>query len=419
MVVHAYYEKDARVRRYAEALVQAGHQVEVIALRNPGTKSRELLEGVQVLRVPLSRRRGGLGWYLLEYLLLFVMAGWSLAWRHLRRRYAVIHVHNMPDFLVLCALVPKLCGAKVILDVHDLMPEVFASKTGRSLQSRLIGVLKVQERLALRFADFVIFATEIFRDIAIARGSARRKRSAAVLNAADLRLFDRQRLPWTGPLEPGVFRVLYLGTISERHGVDLAVRAVARLRDAIPGLRFDIHPRFADGEGKPLQDLRALVQRKHLTDIVHFLDPVPLEKVPELMARANVGMFTPRVDVHIDIALSLKVPEYTAMQLPIVTTRTRIMACYFDESMAGFFDDGDVAGCARAIQQIHDDPEAARAMTERADRFLAEHSWDQERNRYFDLLSDLVPGTGPIRVPESIELPAGQGSSSMELAAYR
>jgi glycosyltransferase involved in cell wall biosynthesis len=177
------------------------------------------------------------------------------------------------------------------------------------------------------------------------------------------------------------------------------VRAVGRLAGVIPGLKFVIYPRFADGEGKPLADVKRIVAEEGLESIVEFRPPVPLEQVPAEMARANVGVFTPHLDVHIDIALSLKVPEYVAMSLPIVTTRTRIMDCYFTEDQVGYFDDGDVAGCAAAIRRIHDDPGAARAMAARADRFLEEHSWSLERARYFALLQGLLPGEKPITLP--------------------
>jgi len=41
------------------------------------------------------------------------------------RGYRLIHVHNMPDVLLFSALVPRLLGAKILLDLHDPTPEVF------------------------------------------------------------------------------------------------------------------------------------------------------------------------------------------------------------------------------------------------------------------------------------------------------
>ena len=50
--------------------------------------------------------------------------------RHVKARYQLIHVHSVPDFLVFAAWFPKLTGAKIILDIHDLLPELYAGKYG-------------------------------------------------------------------------------------------------------------------------------------------------------------------------------------------------------------------------------------------------------------------------------------------------
>jgi len=395
MVVHAYYEKDARVRRYAESLAALGHDVEVIALRDPGTEKVELLDGVTVRRVPLARKRGGLPRYLWEYLCFFVLATLWLCRGCMRGRYDLVHVHNMPDFLVFTALVPKLLGAFVVLDVHDLMPEVYASKFGVDLAHPGIIPLRVQEVAAHLFADRVIFATEFFRSLAIERGTVAPESSFSVVNAAELRIFDAERYPWVGP-GTGEFHLLYLGTVSDRHGVDQIVRALPLLRDQIPGLLFVLYPRFAEGEGKPLEALEALARELGVRDLLEIRSPVPLGQVPVVMSRSSVGLFTPHLDVHIDIALSLKVPEYVAMGLPIVTTRTTIMTSLFDENEVLMFEDDDTQELASCILRLHREPELGRELALRATRFQAEHSWPAEFERYVTELEALI-GEGRLR----------------------
>jgi hypothetical protein len=191
MVVHAYYEGDARVRRYAESLATAGHRVCVLALRDRGKPVHEDLRGVAVHRLPLSRRRGGTLRYLFEYVWFTLLCGWTLMWR--ARRYDVVHAHNMPDFLVFAALWPRLFGRVVLLDVHDLMPEVYCSKFKTSVRHPGIWPIRLQEWISHRFASACCFATERFRQGALARGTVRADRSIAVMNAADTTLFDRQR----------------------------------------------------------------------------------------------------------------------------------------------------------------------------------------------------------------------------------
>lgn len=394
MVVHAYYEGDARVRRYAESLVAEGHRVDVLALRAPGKPVSDSLAGVQVDRLPITRRRGGTLRYLFEYLAFTLLAGFTLTWR--AKRYHVVHVHNMPDFLVFAALVPRLLGCAVVLDVHDLMPEVHASKFRTGMRHPGVWLLRMQEWLAHRFASAVVFATERFREVAVARRTVALEHSIAVMNAADTRVFDRRRHPWTGPSQPGAFHILYLGTVSHRHGVDQCVSVLPLLREQIPGVRLVVHSKLDAGEGEPMAELQRLAVQLGVQDLVDLLPPVPLHEVPAVMSRASVGVFTPHLDVHIDMALSLKVPEFVAMGVPVVAVRTSIMESLFEPGEVLLFEDGDLRAFADCLLRVYRDPGAARAMTVRADRFTAAHGWEAEFARYRALLQrltgrDLVP----------------------------
>jgi glycosyltransferase involved in cell wall biosynthesis len=388
MVVHAYYEGDARVRRYAESLAALGHRVDVLALRAKDKPAREDLRGVAVHRLPLSRRRGGTLRYLFEYVAFTLLCGFVLLRR--ARRYDVVHVHNMPDFLVFAALAPRLCRRKVVLDVHDLMPEVYCSKFKASVRHPGIWPIRWQEWLSHRFANACVFATERFRRGAIERGTVREGDSIAVMNAADTTLFDRQRHPWRGPEREGEFVMLYLGTVSDRHGVDQCVRVLPHVRDRIPGVRLKIHAKLSEAEGKPMAALQQLARDLGVADRVEIGPPVPLQEVPALMSRASVGVFTPHLDVHIDMALSLKVPEFVAMDVPVVAVRTSIMTSLFREDEVLMFADGDLPAFADCLARLHAEPGLREAMTVRARRFTREHAWENEFAGYRRLLERLT-----------------------------
>jgi glycosyltransferase involved in cell wall biosynthesis len=388
MVVHGYYEGDARVRRYAETLVAHGHQVDVLALRAKDKPKREELRGVQLHRQPLSRRRGGLLRYLFEYLWFTMLCGFVLTWRW--RRYDVVHVHNMPDFLVFAAIWPRLLGRKVVLDVHDLMPEVYCSKFKTSIKHPGVWPVRLQEWVSHRFASACVFATERFRQGAIARSTVREDRSIACMNAADTTLFDRHAYPWTGPEKPGDFVMLYLGTVSHRHGVDQCVRVLPLVRDKIPGIKLLIHCKLSEGEGQPLQELKDIAKELGVEDLLEIGPPLPLQEVPRAMSRASVGVFTPHMDVHIDMALSLKVPEFIAMDVPVVAVRTSIMESLVTDDEVLMFADGDYQAFADYLVKLHQDPEFGRQLSKRARRFTQDHAWESEFDGYVQLLSRLT-----------------------------
>jgi len=127
MLSYSKYESDNRVRRYAEALAQRGDHVDVLALGG-GTVplGTEAISGVTVHRIQRRDRNERHKWtYAWRLIRFFSCSSVLLALRHHRIRYDVIHIHNPPDFLAFAGLYPKWTGAKLILDIHDMVPELF------------------------------------------------------------------------------------------------------------------------------------------------------------------------------------------------------------------------------------------------------------------------------------------------------
>src|SRR4051812_39762849 len=108
MVVHGSYPPaEPRVTREAAAAVERGYEVDVVAMRRVGEPKQEVVDGVRVIRLPLTHRRGGsFGAVLLEYAAFTILATAAVARLSARRRYAAVHVHNPPDFLIVASLIP-------------------------------------------------------------------------------------------------------------------------------------------------------------------------------------------------------------------------------------------------------------------------------------------------------------------------
>lgn len=69
MVVYSHYSRDARVRRYAEALARRGFKVDVICLKESYIPKER---GISLIKYPIPRKRFGRFWYILEYILFFI-----------------------------------------------------------------------------------------------------------------------------------------------------------------------------------------------------------------------------------------------------------------------------------------------------------------------------------------------------------
>ena len=132
LVVQSVYDSDPRVRRKAEALVAAGYSVDVLALRPSNGKKSYSLNGVNVQTLSLGKERGSLARYAFEYATFFLWVFAKLPLQMVRRRYGVIDVNSLPDFLIFSPLLAKCMGAKLILDLHEITPEFYVSKYGMS-----------------------------------------------------------------------------------------------------------------------------------------------------------------------------------------------------------------------------------------------------------------------------------------------
>jgi glycosyltransferase involved in cell wall biosynthesis len=385
MIVHNYYPlKETRVEREARALIDHGYEVDVICLQSEGEPSVETRDGVNVYRLSVRRQKNrGPGLQLLEYLAFFVLAFAKVTALHRRRRYRVVQLHNLPDFLVFAALVPKLTGARLILDIHDLMPEFYAARFNSDLTSWPVRLVHWQERISCRFADHVITVTELWRETLIKRGLPPAKVSV-VMNVADDRIFHQARGVDPPVRDDDCFRLIYHGTLTQRYGIDLAIRAVHRVRQEIP-VHMTIH-----GRGTYLEALVKLTDELDLRERVHFsTEPVPTCELPLLIMKADLGVVPYRRDVFTDGILPTKLMEYVALGIPVIAARTPAIAAYFDETMVQFFTPGDPEDLARCILTLYADRKRLAQLAQGAGEFNRRYNWAKVGAEYAALVERL------------------------------
>lgn len=389
MVVHQYYYRDGRVQRYAESLASRGIEVDVLCPRDPNEPPAQRHPLIQVHPIRLSRGYQKRSNYLVEYAAALVMFTLKLTGRHLRRRYDVIHVHNMPDFLVFAALVPKAMGAKIVVDVHDVMPEFYMSKFGAGPSNPLVRFMKVQEQVSARLADRVITANDTFAERLSERGIPAGK-ITVINNFANTSLFDRSKYPAHQPGSTGELRLIYPGTIAPRYGLDIAVRALPKLISVIPEVKLVIIGSLVDHS----RDLQALADRLGVADHLDLRGAIPNDEVPGELARADVGIYPALPDAHMNIATPTKVLEYAAMGLPVVTARLPVVERLLPPEAALWFEPGDAEALARQVIELYKDQDLRHRLVAAADAAItARHSWAEEADRYLGLLMAMVPTT--------------------------
>ena len=218
MIAFTDYPGDTRVRREAEALVAAGSTVDIICPWTPSIGDRESLDGVRMHPTGRLEQKGGelsAAAYIVRDVGFVVRAMIAARRLHRRNRYDVVQVHTMPDYLVAAATFPKLMGAKVLLDVHDLVPELYAAKFGVDEKSPTIRFMAFVERLCVRFADHALAVHKPHLDALVRHGNPEEK-FTIVMNVPDPRFFAR-RSAAPAPSDPVADGSDKAGDLPRRH----------------------------------------------------------------------------------------------------------------------------------------------------------------------------------------------------------
>ena len=385
MVAYTHYHQDARPRRAAEALVERGDQVDFLALEQDGLPREELVGGVRLYNLQTRKYRGGgkLN-YIKSYLDFFCRC---LVWitRHqLTRRYDVIYLHTMPDFIVFTSTIARVLGATLVLDGYDMMPELFSSKFGLSSDHALIRFLKLQERLSCRFADHVVCVHEPHRELLENRGAVADARVSVLMNLPDPSVFgaDKKHLASTNLTAP---RLVYHGTVARRLGLDLALRAFARVRETYPEARFDIY-----GAGDASEDVRAVVAELGLADCVGFEGRAfKLDDVPKLLEGATLGVVPNRRDSATEMMLPVKLLEYLYMGIPVIAPKLEAIEYYFPVESVSYYEPEDVESCARAMLSALGDTAVRKEQASQAEGFYQRFSWGTMKQRLYEVVDAL------------------------------
>ncbi len=385
MVSYSFYETDNRVLRYASTLAKRGDHVDVFALRRLGKPAEEVMEGVHVHRlqgrVLNEKSQLSYAWRISQFL---VRAAIQVSRFDLKERYDILHIHSVPDFMVLTGLVPKLRGTPVVLDIHDILPEFYASKFDSGKQSRLFKALVGVERISCRFASHVIIANDIWRDRLLSRSLSPDKCSV-VLNSPDRSIFTRSG---NGHPKNGKFLMLYPGSLNWHQGIDIAIRAFAKISKMAPQAEFHI---YGDGPSKP--DLLKLVQELGVERQVKMPSARPLREIAQIMETANLGIVPKRKDNFGNEAFSTKILEFMAMGVPVVVADTMIDKFYFDDSTVKFFRSGETDDLARCMIEMIENPAERQQQVQNANRFVETVDWNAKQHEYLELIDRLSVGS--------------------------
>jgi glycosyltransferase involved in cell wall biosynthesis len=384
MIAYTDYLGDARIKREAGTLTRTSNfEIRVLCLQEGREKRSYLEDGVRVDELSIRKYAGNnpIG-YVFSYLYFLVLSFLACTKHFLSRRVDIVHVHNMPNLLVFSALIPKLFGKRVILDMHDCMPEMFSIKF-KKWNSLFFKLLRWEEVISCGFADKVICVNHVQRDVLVKRGINPGKLFVS-MNVPDHRVFKRLQPSLRGERPDGRFNMVYHGTIARRLGVDLPIRAVAELRDTAPGMEFHFW-----GSGEFLRECQALSRQLGIEGRIHFNGVVKVEALNEALGTMHLGIVPNRKSSATEVMLPVKMLEYIMLGIPVLVPRLETIQYYFSEDEVGYFEPDDLESLKGAMLKIYGDESQGRRMAERAQRFLDQYGWEKQSADFIQLYESM------------------------------
>lgn len=387
MIMFSFYPSDPRPRRAVDALLKQGATVDLVCLQEEGLPKREVLGSLNVSRVAVKHRRGGKFNYAYQYSAFILASSAIVALRALKRRYDLVYVHNMPDILVMSALIPKVVGARVVLDQHDPMPELMTTIFGFDDESFYVRLIKRMEKWSMARAHLVLTVNAACQRI-FAERSCSPEKIGVVMNAPDGELFPlRSPRSYVQCSDPAAkpFVIMYHGSLVERNGLDLALKALAGVRQTLPSAELRIY-----GKQTPfLEQVLAEAAGLGLQDAVRYLGPRRLEDLAREIEDCDLGVIPNQRNAFTDINTPTRIFEYLALGKPVVAPSTPGIRDYFGPESLLFFEAGDSNGLAQKIEYVAAYPDKAIEIAERGQKVYLAHTWSQERQTLVDLIGGL------------------------------
>jgi glycosyltransferase involved in cell wall biosynthesis len=374
------YPNDPRISKEIQALAEAGYEMDLICLRNPGEPRREQIHRIHIYRLLNAPRRGSAVRYILEYLHSILIMGMFLTLLFFKRRHACIQVNTLPDALVFITLLPRLCGARILLDLQEPSPELLLSKYGSRVPENVLRMQIVIERYAIRYAHKVITVNDTIRKRFIERGADPGKIS--VVRNVPPENFG-EKAPVRKPHE-GLVLITH-GTLQPRYGHSVLLHALPLIRQHIHPLRV-----FVAGPGETLEELKELCSELHCDDIVTFTGQIPREQVVELIVQADIGIVPLLPGPFSELCQPNKLFEFIALKTQVAASRLPALEESFDDSCIRFVRAGDAGDLAAAIIQLGKDAALRKSLADKAFARYQTLRWSNVKHQYVSLVNSLT-----------------------------
>jgi len=306
----------------------------------------------------------------------------------------IIHGEPALCFSDITSKAIKRMGVKLVIDVLDLWPELFAIKLPYALRSAerlLFAPLYARRARFFQTANGFIAASRDYLQLA-ARAAPNRP-GAVVYWGTNIKSFSAAADCEGGyaslglPIKrPGEIWAIYAGTLGENYDI----RSILQCAEALEAERSNVRILIAgDGPLRPL--VESTIQGKALTR-VHYLGRLDARVLIPIYKHCDVALSSYVSDST--VSMPIKAYDYFAAGLPLINSLGRDLGRFVAEARVGVqYTPEDAEGMRRAIRFLAENPGVRTEMRSNALRLAATFDWEAQYGRAIDLVEAVVAGT--------------------------
>lgn len=309
----------------------------------------------------------------------FILTSFKLAQLSIKKRYDVIEIHTMPDFLVFITLFPRLLGSKVILYMFENTPAVFVSTFKIDHNHVVARLLRFIMKISARYAHSVIVSDGPLHKKAVEDCGIPSSKITVVLNVPDDAVFNIAPVPVAENCDN--FHLVVVSSILKRYGIQTLIKAVPLLLKDIPQVKVDI---IGDGEYRPY--LEQLTRDLGVNRYVNFAGFISYEYVPNYIAHAHIGI-APMID---DVGAPNKIFEYLALGKATIASALPGVKVIFDGNCISYFQPGNENDLANRVLELYHNPEKRTSLGSSAHVLYQRYHWPVMRHNYLRVYQELL-----------------------------
>lgn len=360
--------------KIAYALSSNGYKVDFICPIEKNQKNYENINGIDVFRVNFSFKKGSNYFQMLTDYLLFIAKCFKIINKLNKvKHYSYYHIHTPPDFLIVAAIAFKYFDkSKIILDLHDMLPEAVASNLCLNEKHPLVRIANHIERISIGLSENIICTNPCDKKIILSRNNINPNKIFIVMNTPDLRSFKIHQATKSYFGLDNKYILLFEGTIWKRRGIQTIIESLELMEN-----KLNIYLLIV-GDGPYLDELRVQVSNKGLENRVGFtgwVDPEVLSKYISIADVCIIPFLRTKVNER---GVPNKLFEYIIHNKPIIAANLTGIASTFDDTEILFFEPGNPRDLKDKITWCYCNPTTVSEMVKNAKKeYNDKFTWDK------------------------------------------